>query len=69
MTTPIADNYVKYLYRKKQVIIEKFYKKKFLIKDQTAHTRDRGLKHVSEKVDNSDLKHPKFCQVLLVTNR
>ena len=32
-------------------------------------TRDRGLKHMSEKVDNSDHKHPYFCHVLLVTNR
>ena len=32
-------------------------------------TRDRGLKHVPEKVNNSDCKHPNFCHVLLVINR
>ena len=33
------------------------------------YTRDRGLKHVPEKVNNSDCKHPNFCHVLLVINR
>ena len=32
-------------------------------------TRDRGLKHMPEKVNNSDCKHPNFCHVLLVINR
>ena len=34
-----------------------------------AYTRDMGLKHVPEKVNNSDCKHPNFCHVLLVINK